>query len=534
MNLSARLDALNKPQHKAALANINRGVERETLRITNTGQLAQTSHPKALGATLTHPMITTDYAEALLEFITPVARSVRETLTQLRDLHRFTYRNIGDELLWPMSMPCYVNEPQDIRIADYGKSHVGQMKTTYRQGLTHRYGAVMQTIAGVHYNFSVPDALWEELARQDAAQNCENYCSENYRSESYFGLIRNFLRHAWVVPYFFGASPVVCSSFVRHSPGDVDLEDFGGGMLYRPYATSLRMSDLGYTSKEQATLKVSYNSTQEYIDGLRSAVSTPSERFKDIGVMQSDGHYRQLNSNILQIENEFYSAIRPKRVARSGETPSQALERGGVEYIEVRAIDVNPTSPVGISGEQMLFLDLLLMYCLLDESPKMSWDERQLTSQNLTQVVLNGRDPMLRLQTDQGQRLLRDCLKDLFSQLDGIASLLDSAYGGDAYQDVLGTLSKQIDDPELTLSGQLIRDIRQAQEQGQGHGLHLATLYREQLLQEPYEIYSEAELDAMAETSLADQQAIEGQQEGTFTEFLDMYFAAALEKKNAP
>lgn len=528
MNLSARLDALDQRQHMAALAGINRGVEREALRITSNGQLAQTMHPHSLGATLTHPLITTDYAEALLEFITPVARSVRETLTQLRDLHRFTYRNIGDELLWPLSMPCYVNEPEDIQIADFGTSHVGKMKMTYRQGLTHRYGAVMQTIAGVHYNFSVPDALWEVLAEQDGVDN-----TQAYRSEAYFGLIRNFIKRAWVVPYFFGASPVVCSSFVRYSPGDVQLDEFGGGMLYRPYATSLRMSDLGYTNKEQAALKISYNSTQAYIDGLRRAVSTPSERFTQIGVQDGDD-YRQLNINILQIENEFYSPIRPKRTAKSGETPTQALERGGVEYIEIRALDVNPLSPVGISAEQMLFLDLLLMHCLLEPSPEMSWEQQQLAVQNLNQVVLNGRDPKLRLQQNGVQQLLRDQLKDLFKALDGIARLLDNAYGGDAYQCVLGSLRKQIDNPEQTLSGQLIRDMRQAQQQGQGYAMRLASLYRDQLKSEALEYYSEAELATMAVDSLAEKDAIESKQTGTFNEYLKAYFEAALEKKNAP
>ncbi|MCC5878690.1 MAG: glutamate--cysteine ligase [Idiomarina sp.] len=529
MNLTARLDALSQGQHASALVGINRGVEREALRITANGQLAQTMHPDALGATLTHPLITTDYAESLMEFITPVARSVRDTLTQLRDLHRFTYRHIGDELLWPLSMPCYVSEPEDIQIADFGVSHVGRMKKSYRQGLTHRYGAVMQTIAGVHYNFSVPDTLWQELAEQD---HTENSCE--YRSDKYFALIRNFLKTAWVVPYFFGASPVVCHSFVRYSPGDVDLEEFGGGMLYRPYATSLRMSDLGYTNKEQADLQISYNSTQQYIDGLRRAVSTPSQRFAKIGDKDENGEYKQLNSNILQIENEFYSAIRPKRTAHSGETPTQALERGGVEYIEIRALDVNPFTPVGITAEQMLFLDLLLMHCLLSDSPEMSWDEQQVATRNLTRVVLDGRDSRLRL-TD-GERLvpLRSLLKDLFKALERIAVLMDNAHGGDAYQCVLATLAKQIDNPEQTLSGQLIRDMRQAQQRGQGFAMNLANLYREQLYKEPLEYYAEDELEALAKRSLQQLSEVEDAQQGTFDDYLSAYFEAALEKKNAP
>jgi glutamate--cysteine ligase len=526
MNLSTRLDAFRQSSAQQALAGIRRGVEREALRITAAGNLAQTGHPPSLGATLTHPLITTDYAEALMEFITPVARSVRDTLTQLRDLHRFTYKHIGDELLWPLSMPCYVSEPADIQIADFGRSHVGTMKSVYRKGLTHRYGAVMQTIAGVHYNFSVSEATWEELARQDGVTN-----DSDFRSERYFGLIRNFKKLAWVIPYFFGASPVVCNSFVRFSPGDVELEEFGGGMLFRPYATSLRMSDLGYTNKEQASLKISYDSLQDYVDGLRRAVSTPSTRFARIGVQDEEGEFQQLNSNILQIENEFYSPIRPKRTASSGETPTQALERGGVEYIEIRALDVNPFSPVGITAEQMYFIDLILLHCLLSESPAMDWDAQLCADKNLNRVVLDGRNPRLRLRDGDHEVLLRDKLKDLFNALEPIASLLDNAYGGQAYQCVLDKLRGQIEKPENTLSGQLVRAMRQAQQNGQGFAMRLATLYRDQLMPEALEHYSEQELTELAGQSLRDQKAIEDDQQGSFADYLVAYFAAAEEKK---
>lgn len=529
MNLSTRLETLRERQRANVLVGIKRGVEREALRITSNGQLAQTSHPEALGATLTHPSITTDYAESLLEFITPVARSIRETLTQLRDLHRFTYRNIGEELLWPLSMPCYVSDPGDIRIADFGSSHVGRMKSTYRQGLTHRYGAVMQTIAGVHYNFSAPDSLWDELAEQDGVEN-----TADFRSERYFALIRNFLKKAWVVPYFFGASPVICNSFLRCTPGELTLQEFGGGMLYRPYATSLRMSDLGYTNKEQASLEISYNSTQEYIDGLRRAVSTPSQQFARIGVKDENGEYRQLNSNILQIENEFYSAIRPKRTAHAGETPTQALERGGVEYIEIRALDVNPFTPVGVTAAQMLFLDLLLMHCLLSDSPAMSLTEQKLAGANLNKIVLDGREPRLRLQDGEHLVLVQDLIKDLFKELEAIAELMDDAYGGDAYRDVLASLAVQIQNPEQTLSGQLINAMRQAQQRGQGFAVNLGQQYRDQLIGEPLEFYNEDEMTELARRSLQEKADMEEAQVETFDGFLAAYFEAALVKKNAP
>ncbi|MBP59675.1 MAG: glutamate--cysteine ligase, partial [Idiomarina sp.] len=325
----AVIEKLKQSGKTAVWQGIGRGIEREALRIKENGTLAPGDHPQELGKTLTHPTITTDYSENLLEFITPVASNIETTLEQLRDIHRVTYKAIGDELLWPMSMPCYIGSDEDIRIAKYGDSHSGRMKSLYRRGLTYRYGATMQVIAGVHYNFSVSDEMWEELAAIEGVSN-----SQDFRTNQYFALIRNFKRIAWVIPYLFGASPALCKSFFCQTNNEEILNQWnfdtvGKGTVYLPYGTSLRMSDLGYTNKEQATLKITYNSLQEYVSGLRKAITTPSQQFSKIGVKVGDD-YRQLNDNILQIENEFYSPIRPKQTAHDGETPSQALERGGV------------------------------------------------------------------------------------------------------------------------------------------------------------------------------------------------------------
>lgn len=522
----ARLQACPRAQ-QAALKQMNRGLERETLRITPAGELATTLHPRALGSTLTHPLITTDYAEALLEFITPVETSISTTLAQLRDIHRATYQALGDELLWPLSMPCYVNDVSDIRLAQYGDSHVGRMKTTYRQGLTHRYGAVMQTIAGVHFNWSVNTAMWQEMAAEDGVED-----NETYRSEQYFALLRNFKRWAWVIPYFFGASPVLCKSFLRHSFADLDFHELGSGMVYVPHATSLRMSDLGYTNKEQAALKITYNSLSDYVTGLRRAVFTRSESFAEIGVRDGD-HWRQLNANILQIENEFYSPIRPKRVAESGETPTQALERGGVQYIEVRAIDVNPFSPVGISAEQMRFLDLFLLYCLWSDSPTLDLAQQQQTEKNVNTVVLRGREPGLRLVDEQGDIAVNERLHGLFTKLAAIAAWLDDGVNGD-YQQALASFAPAIDDPSLTLSAQLLNEYREAVQAYRQVGLGLAVAYKEQLLSSDFEQYSAAEFSQWAEESLTEQAEIEAADQGTFAEYLENYFQRALDKKNAP
>lgn len=531
--LSTRLSQLRDDVGRRALATMNRGIERECLRITPEGRLATTQHPRALGSKLTHPLITTDYAESLLEFITPVSTEIETTLAQLRDVHRATYHAMGNELMWPLSMPCYLNEVSDIHLADYGTSHIGRMKSTYRQGLTHRYGAVMQTIAGVHFNWSVSDALWAILAERNGVKD-----SVEFRSEGYFGLLRNFKRWAWVIPYLFGASPVLCKSFLKHSSADFDFRELGNGMVFVPYATSLRMSDLGYTNKEQSALKITYNSLQSYVDGLRNAVFTRSENFASIGVREGD-HWLQLNDNILQIENEFYSPIRPKRVTESGETPTQALERGGVQYIEVRAIDVNPFSPVGITAEQMRFLDLFLLYCLLSDSPELPLEAQQQTEKNVNTVVLRGREPGLQLRDESGEHSVVERLTFLFDELKEIASLLDGGTENQEnveqqYTRALALFAPAISDPEQTYSARLLREYHAAVAAYQQLGMRLATDYKNELIETPFEYYDADYFAQLAAESIVEQEAIEAASEGTYAAFLDTYFARALDKKNAP
>lgn len=519
---------LNQAQNGIAWSGIHRGIEREALRINADGTLAKADHPANLGKTLTHPTITTDYSENLLEFITPVARRIKDTLAQLRDIHRMTYRELGDELLWPLSMPCYIGSDKDIRIAKYGDSHSGQMKSLYRQGLTHRYGATMQVISGVHFNFSVSETMWAQLATQAGRQD-----DKAFRSERYFGLIRNFKRIAWIIPYLFGASPAFCQSFFQQTgteQKDIDwnFQRLGKGTAYLPFATSLRMSDLGYTNKEQASLGITYNTLQEYVAGLRKAITTPSQQFAKIGV-KVDGEYQQLNANILQIENEFYSPVRPKRTAKNGETPSQALERGGVEYIEIRALDVNPFSAIGITESQILFLDALMMYCLLTDSPAMSWDEQQQYDKNFTKVVMEGRNPSVELWQQGQQRLMADWLEEIFADITLIAQSLDNySDNGGGYQQTVAELYQCVLNPELTLSGQIMHTLKNNNWDFSRLGMDLAHRYQDELKQSALEFYSADEFSLwrqQSEQAFADRKA---QDNGVdFDQFLENYFAHA-------
>lgn len=206
VSIDSILSTLSEQGSASVLKGIKRGVERECLRIDK-HRLAKTSHHNALGSALTHPYITTDFSESLLEFITPACSDIEQTLAQLEDIHKFTLANIDGEELWPLSMPCFIEDQDEIRLADYGSSNVGKMKTLYRQGLKNRYGSMMQAIAGVHFNLSFPEAFWTQL--QQIEGNSDKL--SDYISDKYFSLIRNFKRELWLISYLFGASPALCS-----------------------------------------------------------------------------------------------------------------------------------------------------------------------------------------------------------------------------------------------------------------------------------------------------------------------------------
>lgn len=516
-DFAARLERV--AQNPEVFTSFGRGVERETLRYELDGNLATTPHPTELGSAYANSWITTDFSESLLEFITPVSQDIGTLKAQLEDIHHFTQTKLGDEKMWPLSMPCYVGSEDDINLAQYGTSNSGKMKTLYREGLKRRYGSLMQIISGVHFNFSFPETFWDQLFGQQSEQE-----RQMAKSEAYFGLIRNYYRFGWLIPYFFGASPALCSSFIQGRDTKLPFESIGG-TLYLPYATSLRLSDLGYTNSAQSALKIGFNSLDEYLTGLNTAIRTPSEEFAEIGV-KVDGEYRQLNSNVLQIENELYAPIRPKRVAKSGEKPSEALARGGVEYIEVRSLDVNPYSAVGINEDQVRFLDLFLAWAALSDSEPMDFCEQSCWRDNWNKVIVEGRKPGLELQIGcKGEVLtLQAWAKRVFVELVQIAEQMDQANGNEEYQKVCFKLLSWIDNPELTISGQLLEDTKRLGGLGKV-GCEFGKQYREQHLTHQYRTYSETEMEAEVVRSREAQAAVEAADTLSFDEFLDDYFA---------
>ncbi len=514
-----RLGSLINGGQPEILQGGRKGVEKESLRVMPSGALAQTPHPRRLGSALTNEHITTDYSESLIELVTPAFTTSWELLQYLLDLHQFVYRHLDDELLWATSMPGAIARDEDIPIAQFGSSHVGQMKTIYRKGLGLRYGRMMQAISGVHFNYSFPLPFWEAYA--EVLQSRDH--GARFVSARYFDLLRNYRRYGWIVLYLFGVSPVVCKSFLKGR--DFQLADFTTNTAYEPYATSLRMSDVGYRNRNQAGLAVSVNSLEEYVRDLTHAITTPHPPYEALGV-KVDGEYRQLNANILQIENEYYSFIRPKRVARSGERPTKALQRAGVEYVEVRALDVSAFDPVGVNQNKLRFLEAFLALCLLKESPPIGESEQASLDSNHVTVARRGREPGLSLWREGQDVPMEGWARELLDSMVGICEILDRGDASRPYSQALAIQAAKVQDVTRTPSARLMEELTSSDESFFDLALRMSATHKAYFL-DLYPPNEErlGEFAREAEESLAQQARIEASDQGTFEEYLARYFA---------
>jgi len=523
--LTRRLALLDDDAHRALLGQGLRGIERETLRIDSAGHLARTPHPARLGAALTHPQITTDYAEALVEFITPAEHDISITLHKLDAIHRYAYTKLGDEMLWSESMPCELPAEEDIAIADYGSSNIGMLKHVYRRGLALRYGKAMQCIAGIHYNYSLSEKLWQVLLADDGVAAERRMPLRDFQSESYIALIRNFRRYSWLLMYLFGASPALSTSFLRGRAHT--LETLSGDTLFLPYATSLRMSDLGYQNDAQSGLTPHENSLESYVTTLTDAVNRPYPPYQALGAKQ-DGEWIQLSTNVLQIENEYYSTIRPKRVIRTGERPIQALCQRGVQYIEVRCLDVDPFEPVGISVETGRFLDAFLLFCALDASPPIPVQDSAVHARNFARTVKEGRRPGLSLERAGEDVALTTWASELIERIRPVAALLDDQHNEDGVHAAsLAVQQAKIDNPALTPSARVLNDVR-AIGSFAAFGLRQSALHAAYFRDSALMPAEAALFDELAAASKAEQAAIEAAPGPDFDAFVAAYNSSKL------
>ena len=498
-----RLQAALTSLSAERLAGVRRGIEKESLRAAASGALALTPHPAALGSALTHPNITTDYSESQIELITGVHATPESCLEELLRIHQFAMRALGDEMLWVSSMPCDLPADENIPIGRYGSSNVGRSKSVYRMGLAHRYGRRMQTISGIHYNWSMPGV----------------------DSESYFALIRNFRRHAFLLLYLFGASPAVCSSFVEGRQHE--LRTLAEGTMYMPHGTSLRMGKLGYQSDAQASLAVSYNGLDGYAASLHEALTRPYPAYEAIGITNPGGEYNQLATSLLQIENEFYGPIRPKRVINAGERPLHALRERGVEYVEVRLLDLDPFVPVGIKPQTLRFLDVFLLHCLLADSAPDTPAEISEIGRNQHRTAAFGREPGLKLERRGSEVALTQWATELFDAFEPVAAALDRVHGTSDHADAVRSARTLLDDPSMLPSARVLATMER------DHGNSFIAMTRAQshqvkskLLGLPFSAAQQSRFELLSQQSLQEQRDIEARDSMPFELWRQQYVSA--------
>ena len=428
--------------------------------------------------------------------------SVAACLDELTQLHQFVYRGVGDELLWVGSMPCGLPADETIPIGRYGSSNVGRAKSVYRMGLGHRYGRRMQTICGIHYNWSMPGVS----------------------SEAYFALIRNFRRHSFLLLYLFGASPAVCASFVEGRPHA--LQPLGSGTLHLPAATSLRMGRLGYQSEAQASLCVSYNCLESYGASLNDALTRPYPPYEALGVLNPGGEYNQLATSLLQIENEFYGTIRPKRLIRPGERPLHALRERGVEYVEVRCMDLDPFESVGIGADTIAFLDVFLLHCLLTKSPPDTPDEIATLARNQHRTAERGRESDLLLECGRHEVTIAEWGGRILAECAPIAAALDEVKGGSRHRDALVSADVALREPERLPSARVL-DAMRREHDGSYTGFVKACSERSKqvLTQRPLSNDMQMRLAALATDSAEEQLRIESAETVPFEAFRQQYLS---------
>jgi len=528
-SISKRIDWLNTQCDATVLAGRQVGLEKESLRVGAQGSISQMDHPSVLGSALCHTAITTDFSESLIEMVTPPCASSSASHEYLTGIHQFVAARLPvGEVLWNTSMPCIVQGEDSIRIGEYGDAHSATMKHAYRRGLALRYGRMMQAIAGIHYNFSIPDSFWERWADLNSL---EYKSIAALRTAGYFHMTRGWMRIAWVVPYLFGASPAVCESFLGEGADASELDRLGDHTRYARYGTSLRMGNIGYRYREDSgvDLSVCHSSFAHYMNDLHGHVTSVHPEYAKQGVLDSSGKHQQLNANRLQIENEFYSSIRPKQVPEGEQMPLIAMRERGIRYLELRSLDINPFEPTGLAEEQLAFLEVLMVFtALMDPSPQ---DAQSIVraKHNVETVAHRGREPGLMLETVEGSVALQDWGIQLVDALAPIAHWFDQQNGTDKYTLSVNNQRQRFQSSDYTTSADVIDQVhasgsffRFAMDQSSRHHHALVDSVMDEAL-------CETLMQGAAESMLKQRQ-LEADSTGEFTDFLGSRF----EQLNSP
>lgn len=526
-SLIEKLD-LFSGNHLPLLLKGQHGLEKECLRTTAKKEISEKRHPKYLGSPLFHPHFSTDFGEAQLELITPPFPSLDKCLDHLEDLHIYLHHTLGSESLWPSSIPCRLPNLDAVHLASFGMTSEAYKKWLYRKGLSLRYGKAMQLLSGIHYNFSFSLPFWKVLKDEEKSP----IPLERYITEKYFHLCRNFLRMGWIISYLFGASPSIDRTFLKKVPSFLKKQD--ANTLLGPYATSIRMSQMGYFSQIQAQNAVSFNSLKEYTQSLNYMLKTTSTHFEELGVFH-EGKRVQINDKILQIEAEHYCRIRPKPKPNTGQRPIDALNHHGVNYIETRILDLNPFIGVGVDAEPLDFMHLFFVYCLFKESPPISKKEAKVFCDNQNQVALFGRKKGLKLFDGvlQKQVALKNWAHEILDEMHAVAKVFDQTQREAYYQDLIEIQKDKVDYPYLTPSGQLVELLIQKKQSFVNLTHAQATRYRREYKQKKCSKKLKSHFEELNMKSIKDLDEAEAAEDLMLPGYEEMEFSTQMILKEA-
>ena len=490
------------------------GFEKESLRVSKEC-ISTKPHPRSIGSALTNRYITTDFSEAQLELVTPPHEDKKDAMQFLDDIHHFISHKIEDEIIWPFSMPLDIGSDEDILIASYGKSNLARFKEIYRNGLSERYGKMMQAISGLHYNYSVPESIWES-----EFFNNKDIDPKKTRSAAYFNMMRNVYRMNWLVLYLFGASPVITKNFLAQDSDPFKKLD--KKTLYLPFATSLRMSNYGYQNARRKKIEVSINSMDQYISDLRSATNTTHHEFRNIQTENSN-FQAQINENILQIDDEYYAIARAKSKIISDQRTTSKLKQGGVDFIELRSLDIDPFSRIGIKEETALFVEILLTYCFIKQGQLFSSEEIDNINHNDLLVAKMGRKPNLELIRDGKKISLSDWGNQIMENLYPIAAILDCE--GAKYSVAIDNAKEKINNPDQTLSAQMLELLSSNNTSFLELGMSIGQEHKNYFLESEKSTNQSWDLlDKETRESIAKQEALEKNDSLSFESYLEDYF----------
>ncbi|MFR1317177.1 MAG: bifunctional glutamate--cysteine ligase GshA/glutathione synthetase GshB [Clostridium perfringens] len=403
----------------------NFGLEKENVRVTERGNLALTPHPKTFGDREKNPYIKTDFSESQLEMVTPVCNTLEEVYSFICNLNKVVSLEImkNGEFLWPQSNPPILPREEEIPIAKLSNRE----DELYRENLSYKYGKKKQVISGIHYNFSFKEEFIKLLYKELKVEKD----FREFKDDIYLRMARNFQKYHWLLIYLTGASPVFHESYIDEIKKEG--EKLGEDSYYIKDDTSLRNSSYGYKNKRD--YYVSYNSIEEYASDIKNLV----------------------NDKEIQSIKEYYNPIRLKSLG--SEDMLESLINKGIDYLEVRLLDLDPLSIQGVSKETLYLVHLFMIYTLLKENKEVTYKEHEEFFQNHDMVALKGRNEEAVIYENGVPVLLKDKGREILSEMGEIVEILFS--NNEEFKNVIKRALEKINNPHDTISEKLIKDIKE-------------------------------------------------------------------------